>query len=334
MDEAYSCGNEECPMRVLLTMDSTAPSIGGSEVYAAKLASALKHLGLSLDLLVGNHAVNALRTDGRKVVARDYDLINVHGTGQQPCAAASTGQPTIVTVHGYNRQRLRHPAVRERARLVAVGHQQANRLESDGFTVSDIITPGVDLHLFRPSPVDRSKFGIPSNAKIVLFVGQLILRKNVETLLRAAHNLLRDSTEIYVMIVGDGPLRGLLLDLADHLGFGERARFIPRTAHESLVSYYRLADLTVIPSLKENFALVSLEALACGSPLIVSREVSDVIHEFPFIATFDPRSEVELATVMRDALQGHARPVDRAELLRFDWPNIARRYLALFQSVS
>jgi D-inositol-3-phosphate glycosyltransferase len=58
--------------------------------------------------------------------------------------------------------------------------------------------------------------------------------------------------------------------LVDELGLGERVRFVPPQPHHLLSSYYRAADVVLVPSRSESFGLVALEAAACGTPVVAS----------------------------------------------------------------
>ncbi|WP_375431833.1 glycosyltransferase [uncultured Friedmanniella sp.] len=352
-------------MKTLLTMDDPGPGVCGSEVYAVKLAQALAGAGLPVDLLVDclNNSLGPVAGKSKRperpveevfrslpgfvkplgrsreqvtVVHRaslpDYRVINVHGTGQQAFLAVASGRPTVVTVHGYDRRRLDHPVLRSQATLVAVGREQATELERDGFRVRAIIPPGVDLTRFCPGPADESALDIPPGAKVILHVGQLIPRKNVKLLLRAARRV-RRSVELVVVVIGDGPLLPALRALAEQLEIGPQIRFVPHVPHDALVSYYRRADATVVPSLAESFSLVSLEAMSCGSPLIVSHAVGEIVREFSGIGVFDPRSESQLADAIVSVLDHEPDGVDPARLAEFDWTKVALRYAALFATL-
>jgi glycosyltransferase involved in cell wall biosynthesis len=83
-----------------------------------------------------------------------------------------------------------------------------------------------------------------------------------------------------LVLVGDGPLRGELETQVRSLGLIDAVRFAGPTAHSSLPTWYRAADLTVLPSLSEGIPNVLLESLACGTGFVASdvgsvREVSD-----------------------------------------------------------
>jgi D-inositol-3-phosphate glycosyltransferase len=86
----------------------------------------------------------------------------------------------------------------------------------------------------------------------------------------------RDQADARLVVVGgpSGPRGGAeverLLALVGELGLGERVVFVPPRPHELLSTYYRAADVCLVPSRSESFGLVALEAAACGAPVVAS----------------------------------------------------------------
>ena len=68
---------------------------------------------------------------------------------------------------------------------------------------------------------------------------------------------------------GEKAMQGLL-DIADAQGVADRVHFIDPQPHELLSSYYRAADVCIVPSRSESFGLVALESAACGTPVVAS----------------------------------------------------------------
>jgi glycosyltransferase involved in cell wall biosynthesis len=123
------------------------------------------------------------------------------------------------------------------------------------------------LERFAPSSevtTVHEELGIPSDAKIILTVCRLAPAKNVSHLIRAFSLL--QSTDTYLVIVGDGPRRARLESLAQQLGAADRVRFVGWQS--DTVRFYQSADVFVLPSTYEPFGQVLLEAMACGVPCI------------------------------------------------------------------
>ncbi len=140
-----------------------------------------------------------------------------------------------------------------------------------------VVPPGVDHAFFGPGhrPQARRALGLFEHAPVLLFVGRIQPLKGVDIALRTLHAL-QGHPDAHLVVVGgpSGP-RGdehlaSLQKLADELGLAERVRFERPQPHELLSTYYRAADVCLVPSRSESFGLVALEAAACGTPVVAS----------------------------------------------------------------
>lgn len=128
---------------------------------------------------------------------------------------------------------------------------------------------GVDTKIFQPGPIDpelRGEWGIPSEAKLLLYVGRLAPEKNVLTLLKAFELLHQKDSSYWLMVVGDGPLRRHLPSFRERTGALVWKSYIDQP--EELLRYYRTCDLFVHPGVCETFGLVTLEAQSAGAPVV------------------------------------------------------------------
>ncbi len=137
------------------------------------------------------------------------------------------------------------------------------------------LSNGVDIARFSPgdAPAElRQKLKLAADDKVVLLVGGLDRAhyfKGVEIFLEALAAL---ESNIKGVIVGEGDMRAGYQQRAQALGLGERVNFVGRASEAELPDYYRLAGVTVLPSLTmgEAFGLVLVESLASGTPVIAS----------------------------------------------------------------
>ncbi|MEA2528732.1 MAG: D-inositol-3-phosphate glycosyltransferase [Thermomicrobiales bacterium] len=143
------------------------------------------------------------------------------------------------------------------------------------------IPPGVDVDLFtaRDRGICRAALGIPTDERVVLFVGRVDPIKGIDTLLCTAAALDRAGTEATILFVGGdldadgeptGPLREVVAE-ASKLNVVSRFRFVGSQPQERLPLFYGAADAVVVPSRYESFGLVAVEAMACGRPVVASR---------------------------------------------------------------
>jgi glycosyltransferase involved in cell wall biosynthesis len=91
----------------------------------------------------------------------------------------------------------------------------------------------------------------------------------LEILLRAFRLLAREVPDLHLAIGGSGPLEGMLRALRGSLGLSDRVRFLGYVPEAALPGLYAAADLFVLPTEQlEGFGLVTVEALACGTPVV------------------------------------------------------------------
>ena len=143
-----------------------------------------------------------------------------------------------------------------------------------------IVPPGVDHAFFGPGhrPQARRALGLPQDGRLLLFVGRIQPLKCADVAIETLAELVGDgSGERYRLVIVGGPsgphgeksLQGLH-DAADARGVRDLVHFVDPQPHELLSSYYRAADVCVVPSRSESFGLVALEAAACGTPVVAS----------------------------------------------------------------
>ncbi len=138
-----------------------------------------------------------------------------------------------------------------------------------------IIPAGVDLGLFRSldKTQARKELGL-SEKKVILYVGRIEPLKGLDILLNAIA-MLEDTSDTRLLIVGGKPGLDKELDrlksLASQLGIANFVTFTGALGQTELPKYYSAADVFVLPSYSESFGLVALEAMACGTPVVVSR---------------------------------------------------------------
>jgi len=146
-------------------------------------------------------------------------------------------------------------------------HAQA--LEAHGGRC-EVIPFGLDVHLAPAPAVHPAVAAVRARwpGPIALFVGRLVPYKGVEFLLRAL-----TESDVAAVIIGDGPLREPLEDLAASLGVDSRTFFAGAVDEGALAAWYGACDIFVLPSVTraEAFGLVQLEAMARGKPVISTR---------------------------------------------------------------
>jgi len=154
-------------------------------------------------------------------------------------------------------------------------HSRVNKFYS-GFREKFIELPlGIDLEFFFSQSKDqnlKNRLKLNQNDKIVLFVGGLDRAhyfKGLNILLSALAKL---EENVKLVVIGEGDLKKKYQSRTDDLKMKERVIFVGSAISSELIKFYNLADVFVLPSISssEAFGLVSLEAMACAKPIIVS----------------------------------------------------------------
>ena len=142
----------------------------------------------------------------------------------------------------------------------------------------EIVAPGVDHAFFSPGDRDGARAALHhldlGDGPVLLFVGRIQPLKGLDVAVRALGALgRRDAT---LMVVGgasgaDGAAEVARSEqLVSDLGLAEQVRFVDPQPHHLLSTYYRAADVCLVPSRSESFGLVALEAAACGTPVVAA----------------------------------------------------------------
>jgi glycosyltransferase involved in cell wall biosynthesis len=141
----------------------------------------------------------------------------------------------------------------------------------------DVAYPGVDV-AYRPLPDDqvaafRAGQGLPE--RFILHVGTLEPRKNLETLIRAYHAIKPFIEGVGLVFVGGaGWQTGSIFALIEQLGLREEVRLAGYVPLEDLPLWYNAATVFAYPSVYEGFGIPPVEAMRCGTPVIVSDAAS------------------------------------------------------------
>ncbi|HLY67979.1 MAG TPA: glycosyltransferase family 1 protein, partial [Chloroflexota bacterium] len=225
--------------------------------------------------------------------------------------------PAVLTIHDLTFLRYPDRFRRERrtylAAMTRLSAARASRIMTDSantkrdvmelFNVAaeniEVVYPGVD-DVFRPHDHKeigefRARRGLPE--QFILYVGTLEPRKNVELLIQAYSLLVSRGLGHWTLVIGGG--QGWMFDRifgeVERLGLTDRVLFPGYIDADELPQWYSAASVFVYPSLYEGFGLPALEAMACGTPVVVSNcsSLPEVVGDAGLLV--DPHSPDELA---------------------------------------
>jgi len=137
---------------------------------------------------------------------------------------------------------------------------------------SVVISNGIDTEEYGPQPVGDflERFKLSKGSVKLLFVGRLYPEKSVGTLIEAVPYIIKEHSDVQVLIIGGGHQRPKLENLADNLKLGDKVRFLGMVSDEDKIAAYNACDIFVLPSLAELEGMVVLEAMACAKPVLIS----------------------------------------------------------------
>jgi len=226
-------------------------------------------------------------------------------------------------------------------RIVAVGEHIAEDIHRQyGLPRERIVSigNGIDCEQYSPSSEPAPPRQGPP---VVLYVGRLVSRKNVELLIQAAGVLAGRGADFAVEMAGEGDRRGALESLARQLGVQDRVRFLGRVPLNELLPVYRRSSVMVVPSRYESLGpLVLLEAQACGLPAVVANYPSAdrIVDHGRTGFVMRQNTPEELANYVERLLadENLARNMGRQGRQRmldvFSWQRVVEQYLALVES--
>jgi len=139
----------------------------------------------------------------------------------------------------------------------------------------EIVAPGVEHAFFAPGDKRGARHALQlGDEPVLLFVGRIQPLKGLDVTIRALSMVPRPDARLLV-VGGASGTEGVaelhrMLELIDELGVTDRVQFIEPQPHHILSTYYRAADVVLVPSRSESFGLVALEAAACGTPVVAN----------------------------------------------------------------
>lgn len=295
-------------MRVLQVNKLYHPVVGGVENVVKQLADGCQERGHDVRVLTATergfgahetvddvpvHRVSSLGTVlstpfaptfpvHLAYAAADSDVVHYHLPNPLAVVShllVSPDTPTVATYHSdivrqARARRLYRPLLErflsDVNRLIATSpHLQAESQFLQPHTEKTRVVPlGIDIDSVTESPTAADTKAVrPTDQPVVLFVGRLNYYKGVKYLIRA---IPRVNSDAAFVVIGDGPRRSALKELAASLEITDQVHFLGRVDDATRDAWYASADLFVLPSVEasEAFGIVQLEAMARGAPVI------------------------------------------------------------------
>lgn len=205
------------------------------------------------------------------------------------------------------------------------------------------IDPNIEVTII-PNGVDTDRFipgePIPDDGPLkLLCVARLIKRKGQHHLIKAVKQISDQGVDITLDLVGSGDAEGEYRELVESLQVQDQIEFRGYISREEIPNFYAQAHVFVLPSYNEGMSVATLEAMACGLPVVVSRTpgTEELVREGENGFTFE-WGDIELLTQLLlklDSDRALARQmalVSRMQAKKFSWDSSAKKFDLLFFS--
>jgi len=279
-----------------------------------------------------------------------FDLIHTHFTWSAGYVGARLKEkysvPFVVTAHGYDiyslpfidnewREKIEH-VLNTADRIITVSQSNLACIKKlDISTPVTVIPNGFRSDLFYPqnSLACRKALNLPQDKKIILTVVNLDPIKGQMHLVEAVQKMIQERKDILCVIVGAGKLRNTLEHQIRTLGLAAHVMLTGRKSHDEIPLWMNGCDLLVLPSLRESFGVVQIEAMACGKPVVATRNggseeivISDDYGLLTDVAEPDDLAETILAALERE----WDREKIRTYAEQFTWEHLGREIMRTY----
>ncbi len=172
------------------------------------------------------------------------------------------------------------------------------------------------------------------NNKIVLFLGRLTLHKGPDYFLCAAKKVLEKNKNVIFIISGSGDMDQQIIEQAADLGIADKVLFTGFLRGEQLRKIYKMADLYIMPSVSEPFGITTLEAIASGTPVLISKQsgVSEILNHCLKVDFWDidEMTNKILSVIDHDELGECLSCNGLSEIDKFTWDKAAERIIEIY----
>ena len=284
--------------------DTKSVFAGGAETYIHALASRWVKEGNAVTLFTSNdgHLAPNGETDGVRIIRRGgfyavyviaflyymvhfrgkFDVIVDSENGIPFFTPLFAKEPVFCLVHHIHQEVFRHslawplssfasflegtmmPLVYRNCNFITVSESSRREMQKLAITKRDVevVHPGIDSEFLTP--------GVKAKTPTILYVGRLTKQKSIDILLRSFEKVTVNIKGVKLVIAGDGDEMGNLQHLAKKLGLGDSVSFLGKVSEVHKRDLLREGWVFVSPSLIEGWGITTIEANACGTPVVAS----------------------------------------------------------------
>jgi phosphatidyl-myo-inositol dimannoside synthase len=358
--------------RILICANSYPPQVGGLATYASQLALHLKELNFDVTVIASASPAHKTFDAERPYKILRYssklelyqkclveifrtDLLFIVQRGNYLTLAYHINKflrrPYVVALHGHEVQsRKRNNIIKKMnyaSAITPVSTYTANHFKALGVNPSliNVINNGT-IPIIKNNVDIREKYKLKGK-QVILTIARLIKHKGQDHLLKALPKILEVIPNAHYLMVGDGPDKEYLEDLAFHqLGLGENVTFAGEISDENVAACYHECDVFAMISRQyknsvEGFGIAFLEAGYAGKAVVGgdSGGIPDAVERDKTGTLVNPNDLNEIAIAIIDLLRNKNKRTKYGEngkqrvLKGFTWEKIAKKYATLFNEI-
>jgi len=304
----------------------------------------------------GKDLLNAVKAYGKAAskmvekenVLKKYDVVHCHDwltAKAGKFSAGAVGAPLVQTIHSTEYDRASSPwevilgvereAVKEADLIIAVSRRTAMRVKEMGADEKKIkiIYNAVDASKYAHKHGHEFSSSVREKKK-VLFLGRLTEQKGPVQFLHAAKKVLDKKKDVIFFVAGTGEMLPLLINLSIELGIKDNVKFLGFLPDNDQKKIYSACDVYVMPSTSEPFGIVALEAMAAGTPVIISKSsgVSEVVKSALRVDFWDIDGMAQkiLGVLVYPPLGRAMTEMEPNDLMHLTWEKTAKETLKAY----
>ena len=306
----------------------------GSDVYGKNLFAEVQRYAAVAQTIARKHP---------------HDIIHAHDWMTYPAAIKAkelSKKPLVVHIHATEFDRTLgnpHPAI---AHIEREGMLHADAVIANSNFLKKTV---IEQYNIPPQKIHVAHWGIDQDniqqaykttirAPIILYLGRMTAMKGPDHFLRVAKTVLTFEPKTKFVMVGGGDLFAAVVRLAAELGISQNVIFTGPLSGEQTHHAFQLADLFVMPSIREPFGLVALEALKNNTPVLISKQsgVHEVLKNALKVDFWDHKEMVNkiVAILRHKSLRDTLREQGSAEVKEFTLDHPAQACIDIYHALN
>ena len=290
----------------------------------------------------------------REIFRIDPDIVHAHESCMPYSTAAalvSKKYPTLLTMHMVITEWIRLEGKSSTlTRLITIANEKyvlskiPNIIAVSPY-VKDLIDDMTQSKIYVVS--NGVDFGDVENiwqyeldGHIIFYIGMLLKVKGVDILIKAIPMIKKSIPDVYLLIAGTGEEKTNLKNIVKELNIEKNVKFLSWVSRKEKYSYYKSADVCILPSRFEGFGIALLEAMVCEKPIVASN-----VGGIPYIVEdgitgflFEPDKVDDLANKMiillkDEKLRKRMGDAGREKAKEFTWERVAEKTMQVYQEV-